>query len=251
MAPWSQRNGQGSVVPTKTLLDAYQMANGKEINDPAGGFNAQAPYQNRDPRLKYSVYTIGDPLPDDKLYNSRPGSGTADAVGFSWFSTTTGFNVKKYINKEDLADPTNSGINIILIRYADVLLMYAEAKIEINQVDQSVLDAINQVRQRPDVNMPPITGVLSQAALRDIVRKERMIELAFEGLRYFDIRRWRTAEAVMPGNVFGMTYEDRGILKTIEVPAFTRTFDKNRDYLWPVPQKERELNPQLTQNPGW
>lgn len=252
MAPWSQLNNSGSwYVPTQKLVDAYQMNNGKDITDLTSGFNPQDPYIDRDPRLRYSIFVLGDTLPNGKIYDSRPGSGTADAVDFSWFTTNTGFNVKKYINKEDLADPANGGINIILLRYADVLLMYAEAKIEANEIDQSVLEAINNVRERPDVNMPAIAGISSQSELRNIVRHERLVELAFEGQRYFDIRRWKIAEDVMPGKVYGMTYSDNGTLKTIEVPAYERTFNKNRDYLWPIPQKEREINPQLKQNPNW
>lgn len=184
MAPYSQQASGSTFVPLKKLVDAYQMNNGKDIADPTSGFDPYDPYKNRDPRLSYSVYTLGDELPDNKTYDSRPGSGTADAVGFTYLATTTGFNVKKYINKEDLVQPANCGINIILIRYAEVLLTYAEAKIEADQIDQSVVDAINEVRQRADVNMPPLPGVGSQEEMRSIVRHERMVELAFEGLRY-------------------------------------------------------------------
>lgn len=246
---WPQIN---SFVPTKKAVDSYQMNNGKEITDPTSGFNPHDPYTNRDPRLKYSIIVLGDVLPDGKIYNSKPGSGTGDAIGYAENSTFSGFNVKKYLNKEDLAQPNNCGINIILLRYAEVLLTYAEAKIEANQIDQSVLEAINKVRQRPDVGMPPITGVTSQAELRTIVRDERLVELAFEGLRYFDIRRWRIAEDVIPGIIYGMTYSDQnGELKTIALTGFLKIFNKNRDYLWPIPQREIELNPQLTQNPNW
>jgi hypothetical protein len=245
---WPQIN---SFVPTKQAIDAYQMNNGKEITDPTSGFNALKPYADRDPRLKYSVITIGDTLPNGMIYDSRPFSGTADAIGFSENTTATGFNVKKYLNKEDLAQPSNCGINIILLRYAEVLLTYAEAKIEANQIDKSVVDAINEVRGRPDVNMPPIT-LTTQEELRKIVRHERLVELAFEGLRYFDIRRWKIAENVIPGIVYGMTYADQnGELKTVSMPGFLKVFDKNRDYLWPIPNTEIQLNPQLTQNPNW
>ena len=146
----------------------------------------------------------------------------------------------------------NCGINIILIRYAEVLLTYAEAKIEADQIDQSVADAINEVRQRADVNMPPLTAIGSREEMRDIVRHERMVELAFEGLRYIDIRRWKIAENVIPGKLYGMTYtDDSGTLQTIQIQSFEKTFDKSRDYLWPVPQKERDINSALTQNPNW
>lgn len=250
MAPYSQMASQPTFVPTKNLVDCYQMNNGKDITDPTSGFDPQDPYSNRDPRLKYSVFVVGSLLPDGNVFNSRPGSGTADAVGYSYITSVTGFVVKKYINPEDLQQPANCGINIILFRYAEVLLIYAEAKIELDQIDQSVLDAINQVRQRPDVNMPVITGTSSQEELRQVVRNERVVELAFEGLHFFDIRRWRTAENVMPGNIYGMTYSENGTLKTVEV-AFDKTFRRDRDYLWPVPQKELDLNKELVQNPNW
>lgn len=241
-----------SFVPTKNAVDAYEMNNGKEITDPTSGFNPRDPYKNRDPRLKYSIFVLGETLPNGKIYDPRPGSGTPDAIGFSENSTATGFNVKKYVNKEDMNDPNNCGINIIYIRYAEVLLSYAEAKIELNQIDQTVLDAINAVRQRPDVNMPPIQNIASQEEMRKLVRHERLVELEFEGLRYFDIRRWKIAEDVIPGIIYGMTYVDAtGQLATISITGFEKIFNKNRDYLWPIPQTEVLMNPGLKQNPGW
>jgi hypothetical protein len=241
-----------SFVPTKLAVDAYQTINGKAITDPASGFDPKNPYVNRDPRLKFSIYVLGSELPNGKIYNSKPDSGTGDAIGNSENSTSTGFNTRKYLNKEDIQQPNNGGINLILMRYAEILLIYAEGKIEANELDQSVLDAINKVRSRPDVNMPPVTKLGSQAEMRKIVRNERQVELAFEGLRYFDIRRWRIAESVVPGILYGMTYtETGGELKTVSIPAFVKIFNKDRDYLWPIPQREKELNPGLTQNPNW
>jgi hypothetical protein len=241
-----------SFVPTKQAVDAYRMTNGKEITDPTSGFDPKNPYANRDPRLRYSVYVLGSELPNGKMYDSRPGSGTGDALGNSENSTGTGFNTRKYLNKEDMAQPTNSGINLILMRYAEVLLIYAEAKIEANELDQSVLAAINQVRNRADVKMPAVTTLGSQAEMRKLVRNERQVELAFEGLRYYDIRRWRIAETVVPGILQGMTYTNSaGELIMVSLPAFVKAFNKDRDYLWPIPQRERELNPTLTQNPNW
>jgi hypothetical protein len=119
-------------------------------------------------------------------------------------------------------------------------------------MDQTVLDAINTIRERPDVNMPPIENIGSQEQMRKIVRHERLVELAFEGLRYFDIRRWKIGEEVIPGIIYGMTYVDEnGQLSTISITGFSKVFDKNRDYLWPIPQTEVLMNPGLEQNPGW
>src|SRR5699024_5785160 len=155
--------------------DTYQMKNGKDITDPNSGFDPMNPYSNRDPRLRYTIFVKGDTLPNGDIYNPLPGSGTPDAIGYAENSTPTGFNVKKYVNEQDLVEQDNGGINIIFMRYAEVLLIYEEAKIEADQIDQSVLDAINKVRQRPDVDMPPIKTT-SQKELRGIVRNERLRE---------------------------------------------------------------------------
>jgi starch-binding outer membrane protein, SusD/RagB family len=251
MAPFSQQNSQNRYVPTKKMVDAYPMTNGKLISDPTSGYDSKNPYANRDPRLKYSVFLPNDILPDGKVFKPQPGSGTTDAVGSSFQSSNTGFVIKKYINKEDLAQITNGGINLILIRYAEVLLNYAEAKVEAGQVDQSVLDAINALRKRADVNMPLVTTT-DPAELRSIIRNERVVELAYEGLRMFDIRRWKIAETVVPGKIQGLTYTDAaGNVKVVEVQAWANTFDKSKHYLYPVPQKERDLNPNLSQNSNW
>lgn len=252
VAPASQVSSIAIAVPTKKIADAYQMNNGLDITDAGSGFDPYTPYVNRDPRMRYSMFVPGDTLPNGTIYNSTPGSGTGDAIGGgNLYATTTGYNIKKYVNKEDLANPGNTGINIILLRYAEVLLTYAEAKTELNQIDQSVYDAINEIRQRADVNMPIITPGLSQTDLTTVIRHERTIELAFEGLHVFDIRRWRTAETVMPGAIQGMTYLKNGVLTTVVNNSFVRSFDPTRDYLWPVPKAELTLDKNLGQNPNW
>ncbi|HVY73705.1 MAG TPA: RagB/SusD family nutrient uptake outer membrane protein [Puia sp.] len=244
-------NGNSIYVPTKNLVDAYEMTNGDSISDPASGFDPYNPYLNRDPRLRYSIYVPGDTLPNGKVFNPKPDSKTGDAVYSTFVVSPTGYNLRKYVNNEDLSAPGNCGINLILIRYPEVLLTYAEAKTELNQIDASVYDAINLIRQRPDVNMPAIAQGKTQDELRSIIRHEREVELAFEGLHYFDILRWRTAETVMPGKVYGMTYIDNdGNLQTVEVTGWTNGFS-SRNYQWPIPQNEIDLNPKLTQNTGW
>ncbi|OZI05842.1 RagB/SusD family nutrient uptake outer membrane protein [Siphonobacter sp. BAB-5385] len=252
LAPYSQKNGGSSYVPTKALADLYETSSGTLITTAGSGYNPAQPYQNRDNRLKFSFYLEGDQLPSGTVFKPQPNSGTSDAVGSTYIASTTGFNIRKYINTEDYANPTNSGINIILLRYAEILLTYAEAKIELNQLDAEVLTALNTVRNgRSDVKQPSITST-SQAELREIVRRERAVELAFEGQRLFDIRRWKIAEKVIPGPVYGITYTNpNGVVSTVQVVAVNKVFDPNRHYLWPIPQKEIDLNHSLTQNPGW
>lgn len=208
-------------------------------------------YMNRDPSLMYSLYRIGSMLSNGNIYDSRPGSGTGDAIEFSENSTPTGFNVRKYVNEEDMGQPSNSGINLIFIRYAEFLLTFAEIRIELNQIAESVIEAINKVRKRPDVNMPAIE-MGSQNDLRKVVRHEHMVELAFEGLQYFDLCCTKQAEKEIPGIIYGMTYSGTdNNPQTISIPGFLKSFNPNRDYFWPIPQRQIELNPNLTQNPNW
>ena len=84
-----------------------------------------------------------------------------------------------------------------------------------NEIDDSVLDAINQIRTRPDVNMPPVTAGLSQQEMRDLIRNERMVELAFEGHRLFDCRRWRIAEEVFPGREHSLRVGDKIVFTAV------------------------------------
>lgn len=252
LAPNSQNSSTSDLFPTRNLVDAYEMENGTAIDEAGSGFDPRNPYNNRDPRLDYSVIVYGDTLPNDIIFDPRPGFGGPDDIEAGFQTSSTGFNVQKYINPEDLADPTNSGINIMLIRYAEVLLTYAEAKIELNEIDQSVYEAINEVRQRPDVNMPTINAPKTQSELREIVRHERLVELAFEGLRFFDIRRWQIAPDVMNGRIYGMRYVDQnGDLQAIEVSDYQRGFEAPTNYVLPIPQTELELNPVLEQNQGY
>jgi len=251
MGPYSQRNSSSNFVPTKALADLYTMKNGKDINDPTSGFDPMQPFLNRDPRMRYTMYLDGDPLPSGILFKPVPGQGGADEVGKTQYNTSTGYSLKKYVVAEDLQTPGASGLNFILLRYAEVLLTYAEAKIELNQLDASVYDAINAIRTRPDVGLPALEPGLTQEELRQVVRRERTIELAFEGWRLFDIRRWKIGEQVMRGPVYGITYFENGSPVTIEVPSVIRVFDPAKHYVWPIPQKETELNPALGQNPGW
>ena len=252
IAPNSQNSATSDFYPTAEIVDAYETTSGLSIDDPSSGFDPRNPYENRDPRLDYSVFVYGDELPNGQTYDPRPGFGGLDDVTRSFETTGTGFNIKKYINVEDLNSLHNSGINIILIRYADVLLMYAEAKIELGETDEDVHSAINMVRQRPDVDMPPLDDSLSQDALRQAVRQERLVELAFEGSRFFDIRRWEIAPEAMNSKIEGLTYVDQnGDLKTYYVSDYQLSFQAPRDYVWPIPQKEMELNPNYVQNAGY
>src|SRR5690606_38384009 len=131
---------------------------------------------------------------------------------------------------------TKSEQDWILLRYSEVLLIYAEAKNEASGPDQSVYDAINKVRARPGVNMPPIPTDLSQEQMRERIRRERRVEFGLEGKRYWDIERWKTAETYIP------TLVDPG--------GNQRVFNPGKHYLFPLPQSEMDVNENLVQSPN-
>ena len=220
-------------APLLDLAEAYEMKSGLPITDPNSGYNKDKPYENRDPRLYATIVYPGDTFMGETVTDSR--------------FAITGYGMKKYTiyDKEkppkDLNDLKGgqSETNYIVLRYADILLMYAEAQNEASGPDATVLDAINQVRAR--VDMPPLSGSYDQATLRKAIHLERRVEFAGEGLYYNDIRRWKTAEKDLNTKIYTYNHE------SIE----TRSFDPARDYWWPIPQVQRDLNPNLEQMPGY
>ena len=236
--------GGSTFTPLRDLVDAYHMEDGLSIEE-SPLFDPDNPYENRDPRM-YATLLYPGAMFAGEVFNSLPSSDTPDQVRSDFNATATGYQFIKYVDPADRSDRGNSGIDYILMRYADVLLMYAEAKIELGQVDQTVVDAINAVRDRAGMPLVTLADVTTDG--RDIVRYERRVELAMEGLRLFDIRRWQIAEVVMPGQHFGIDYvDDEGNPQTI--PADLRQFNPARDYVWPIPQQEIDLNANIQQNP--
>lgn len=279
---FGSRNGKGNAnrVPSQSLVDAYQCTDGKDI-DKSPMYDPDKPFENRDPRLACTIALPGSIFMGYQFethkdsvecwnYRVNPPTRIKNEDATNAYASFTGYCWNKYIDPADYDLPTESELHQIMIRYAEILLIYAEAKIEANQIDQSVCDAINQVRQRPSVNMPTLPAGLNQAELRSAVRKERLYELAGEGLRLYDIRRWRIAEKVVNGPFYGRpprgflsaapVIDENGIadysnvpnkdeMRVIEVRKFNK--EEDRDYLWPIPQREITANPMLVQNPGY
>lgn len=259
---WFAPHSMGGVVdihPTREYVDEFRMIDGLTIDesplyDPTppviqnGAVVSLGMYADRDPRLYASVIFPGATF-NGVVFNPYPDSPTADHLDRSNFNNTeTGFVMKKYVDPEDQTERNNSGLNIIKMRYADVLLMYAEAKIELGEwADPTVEAALNQIRDRVDM---PDVELTSQAQAIELVRNERAVELGTEGLRLPDIRRWAIAEDVMPGQPAGMDIWQNGEIVTV-FGTWQRSFAAPRDYLWPIPVGERDLNENLAQNPGY
>ncbi|MFL9844542.1 RagB/SusD family nutrient uptake outer membrane protein [Flavobacterium rhizosphaerae] len=257
MAPISVGARLNSLAPTQELVDSYLMLNGQAIDEADSGYNEDNPYTNRDPRLTATVvyhnYQWTNPDGSVSTILIAPGSGTPDEYVQGSSASPTAYYTRKYFDPQHLTS-LQSGLNLMLIRYADVLLMHAEAKHELGQFDAGVWDnTIRPIRMRAgftDNAALSFDTALSQAEIRETIRNERRTEFAMEGLRIFDIRRWEIAEDVLNGWAhgaqFGLPSQDDGYIR-----ANLRRFDPGKHYLWPIPRDERLVNSNLTQNPGW
>lgn len=258
MVPLSVGGRVCSTAPTQSLVDNYIMLDGKSISE-SSEYRANRPYNNRDPRMTATVIYDGyrwsanvDDGSKGKVIHTSPNStDKTDAYqGLNANQSCTGYYVRKYYDPNHEAGMA-SGINIITMRYADVLLMYAEAMNEQGKMTKAVWDeTIKPIRARAGFTRATALDYPggSQAELRQILRVERRSELALEGLRWFDIKRWKAGKEYLDGYVYGANFEANN--QPIRLDNYK--FDENRDYLWSVPQSQMDINQNLKpNNPGY
>lgn len=284
--------GTSTGNPSWDLFCSYLCMDGLPI-DESPLYNPRKPFLNRDPRCTATIAEFDKPHlgftytphPDSsKVWSYTKGMYIAnkDSKAGDQYASYNGLVLKKGID-EDWIDDLQADNDKIIMRYADVLLMYAEAKIELEELDASVTDAINEVRARAygvtktQTNAYPAVVLASQTEMRKQLRMERRMELAFEGLRYYDIIRWRLAEKVMNRPNYGLlasVADLRSKLVTKDLwffpgtpdidedgtPDFSvmnqslirklsvRVFDKSKHYLWPIPTNDMLINPNLKPN---
>jgi len=241
--------------PLGNLVEAYAFADGTAFSYSDARYDPQDLTKGRDPRLGYSVLTNGD-LFQGMPYISHPDvAASPDQLTTSRQATRTGFGLRKFNDEAFGGNLQNSGIDLPILRYAEVLLGYLEAKLENGDaIDQTLLDqTINAVRGRPSVNMPPVTET-DPIVLRGILRNERRVELAFEGLRLWDLLRWDEAKDVLQGDFYGAPFPGATNLRAKgnnprdgqgRWYVTTKNFRADQDRYWPIPQGETSINPNL------
>ena len=292
------RGGYASEYPSWELFCSFLCTDGLPI-DESPLFDPQNPFKNRDPRCTATIVEFGtehvgviyNPNPNiSRVWSAIAGKEITnlDCKTGSQYASYNGLLRKKGVDELWINDGTfKVDPDFVFIRYGEVLLTYAEAKIEANDIDQSVLDAINQVRARAykkdyaaATGYPKVT-TQDRDKLRQIVRIERRMELAFEGsIRYMDIIRWKLAEKVLNLPNYGLLDKDELINKVVNknkwffpytpeidedgIADFTpmyneglikiivqRNFDTAKNYLWPIPSQEIITNPNLGQNDNY
>ena len=256
--------------PTRSLVESYLCADGLPIDkSPLYSDASYADvFKNRDPRMTQTILVPGDKW--GGRYDGRPVAQNQDPSVFQVpkFSqdgrgsvTTTGYYFKKYVEPTAVPNYNRDDNDIHHIRYAEVLLNYAEARLEQNNLTQADLDmSINLLRDRVGMKRMDLAFLAQHNMdVREEVRRERRVELALEGHRYFDVRRWKQGE-LLGNDIEGVkaswfpqlsspTYRksEDGYLSV----QWNRAFESPKNYLWPVPQTQYDRNNNLGQNPGW
>ena len=259
-------------VPTNSMIEAYLTKDG-QIWDPSSVNTYEDIFKDRDPRMVQSILAPGTPWEggksadlnstDDKIYTYPLLTNNKVAA-----MTYSGYYMRKYVEPSTVKYVGHDDNDIIMIRYAEVLLNYAEAKERLGNLNQGDLDkTINKIRDRVGMAHMKLDNLPAGSDIRTEIQRERRVELFFEGHRYFDIIRWKQGHLLgedllgvnkrwldqsrLELNLNTLTWKTKDGQQYLLIET-DRTFDPSRHYLLPIPFKQMQLNPNLApQNPGW
>lgn len=250
------KQGNGRTNPTQNLVDAFLMKDGYFINEEGSAYeyDPQHPYDNRDPRLEYTIIHNGTNWLNNTMQTWQGGAN--NPLGSSY--SLTSYYMRKFMGNFESGSEYQATLhNWVMFRYAEILLNFAEAENEyLSSPSQDVYDAIIALRKRAGIeagndNLYGLRDDMSQADMRKVIQNERRIELAFEEHRYWDIRRWRLAEMIYAQPVKGM-FITTSLTGTTYIPQDVLTVDwDNKRYLYPIPYSEVIKNKNMVQNPNW
>ena len=260
--PTGIENGNSGNCPTQSLIDAYEyQADGKTFKEKHPGnidVTTEKPYEGLDPRFALTIVKNGDLWPSNaaqqiSIETWQGGFNGAPKYG----ATPTGYYLKKFVDGNCVTTANNQTTtrhNWIVMRLAEFYLNYAEAMYNYygdadakGEFGMSANEAINVLRRRPDIQMPEFKG---SSNFMERYMRERMVELAFEGHRFWDVRRWKKGPEFFRNiDVADFKLDSNGAL-ILNRKTETRQWD-DKYYLFPIPQSELKKNGNLTQNPNW
>jgi hypothetical protein len=254
----------GLTSPTQELVDAFPTIKGlpitADIKSGANttGYDAANPYANRDPRLGYTVFYNGQQWLGRAVQTFE---GGLDKPGGTLVQTKTGYYLRKFLPDLSTASAyATTDHNFIIFRYAGVLLDYAEALNEAGGAGNTALayTQLEAIRKRAGItagtgSLYGLTAGMSQSQMRDAIHLERRIELAFEEQRFWDERRWLTAQTDFNKPLHGVTITQTnpGVFTYTPKTVGSISFIAPKMYLYPIPYSELQADKALTQNPGW
>ena len=260
-----------AIYPTRKLANMYLCQDGLPTDKSTkfqGYMGATSEFQNRDNRMLTTLIPNGTAVWDNTKNNSRTSWDDGDNSRAKTISVTSnsGYQTHKWAVERQVADKMEA-MSFPVIRYAEVLLNFAESIYELNgRISDGDLDkSLNLVRRRVNPNMPKLTNAFVEAnglSMREEIRRERTVELAFEGFRIDDLKRWATAKDEMPQDLVGVLYKGtwfetnwtsqaRQLNSEGCILMYTGRTWSDKNYLYPLPSDQLQLNPNLGQNPGW
>lgn len=255
--PLGVKGGKTSTCPTENLVSAYEMEDGSAFDWNDEDMRAN-PYANRDPRLAMTIAYNGMSWPQVPL---EIWSGGANALPIN-NATLTGYYLKKYVNNdisfESGAPVTKTHHCWVLFRYGEVLLNYAEAMVnafgdptykDAESCPMSALEAVNLIRKRSSVNMPEFPTTISADDFLKRLKNERRVELAFEGHRFWDVRRWKELDVTK--DIYGVSVVKQGDDITYTKRQVSSRVVTDNMYFYPISNEEIFRNGKLKQNSGW
>lgn len=255
--PMGVQGGKTSTCPTENLVSAYEMQADGTPFDWENETMRRNPYAGRDPRLAMTVAYNGMEWPKNALQIWEGGANGQPLNN----ATATGYYLKKYVNNdisfESGATVTRRHHNWILFRYGEILLNYAEAMANAftpsykdgDKFPLSALDAVNELRARSDVNMPAYPDDISKEDFVRRLKNERRVELAFEGHRFWDVRRWKELDRTT--DIYKVQIKKIGADMIYDKQLYDQRVFRNCMYFYPISNAERFKNTNLIQNEGW
>lgn len=258
--------GKGRVNPTQNLVDAFPAANGYPISNPASGYVATNPYSNRDPRLNNYILVNGSTQgPSNTVITTGTYGTNSDALNKEiLFSTRTGYYLRKLLRYDCNPNPdynTPQYHYTARIRYTEIFLAYAEAANEAygplgkGTHNYSAYDVIKAIRTRAGIGIANGDAYLesiknSKDDMRQLIRNERRLELCFENIRFYDLRRWQVPSLNETAKGVKIDKQGDGSLSFTPIDVETRNY-KDHMYYGPIPYEEIQKWDQLQQNKGW